>query len=127
MFHPGFVDRPSDGLPRAGQHRSTQRHVPTGRDDERLTADIVELARQYGRGLHLEDRGFCDLPPVGSSTTNGSTDSAARGARKFQPTNRVWPALADERTAFVRVGGRTMFGYDFVEDRTMKGKKDKTS
>ena len=33
-----------------GQHRSTQRRVPTGRDDEeRLTADIVELARQYGR------------------------------------------------------------------------------
>ena len=33
-----------------GQHRSTQRKVPQGRDDEeRLTADIVELARQYGR------------------------------------------------------------------------------
>ena len=33
-----------------GQHRSTQRKIPRGRDDEeRLTADIVELARQYGR------------------------------------------------------------------------------
>ena len=33
-----------------GQHRSTQRKTPHGRDDEqRLTADIVELARQYGR------------------------------------------------------------------------------
>ena len=33
-----------------GQHHSTQRKVPCGRDDEeRLTADIVELARQYGR------------------------------------------------------------------------------
>ena len=33
-----------------GQHRSTQRKAPQGRDDEeRLTADIVELARQYGR------------------------------------------------------------------------------
>jgi len=32
------------------QYRSTQRKVPRGRDDEeRLTADIVELARQYGR------------------------------------------------------------------------------
>tara|TARA_Y100001960_G_scaffold220122_2_gene230243 strand:+ start:273 stop:467 length:195 start_codon:yes stop_codon:yes gene_type:complete len=32
-----------------GQHRSTQRHVPRGRDDEeRLVADMVELARQYG-------------------------------------------------------------------------------
>jgi putative transposase len=33
-----------------GQHRSTQRKVPRGREDEeRLTADIIELARQYGR------------------------------------------------------------------------------
>src|SRR5205814_5431386 len=33
-----------------GQHRSTQRKIPHGRDDEaRLTADIVELVRQYGR------------------------------------------------------------------------------
>ena len=33
-----------------GQHRSTQRKVPRGRDDERrLTADIIELAQQYGR------------------------------------------------------------------------------
>jgi transposase InsO family protein len=33
-----------------GQHRSTQRKVPRGCDDEeRLTADLVELARQYGR------------------------------------------------------------------------------
>lgn len=32
------------------QHRSTQRKIPHGRDDEAaLTADIVELARQYGR------------------------------------------------------------------------------
>ena len=33
-----------------GQHRSTQRKVPRGYDyEERLTADIIELARQYGR------------------------------------------------------------------------------
>jgi transposase InsO family protein len=33
-----------------GQHRSTQRKIPRGRDDEeRLTADIVALAKQYGR------------------------------------------------------------------------------
>jgi hypothetical protein len=33
-----------------GQHRSTQRKTPQGRDDEeRLIADIVELAKQYGR------------------------------------------------------------------------------
>ena len=33
-----------------GQHRSTQRHVPGDRGDEdRLVADMIELARQYGR------------------------------------------------------------------------------
>ena len=33
-----------------GQHRSTQRNKPRTRDDEAaLTADIVELAKQYGR------------------------------------------------------------------------------
>ena len=33
-----------------GQHRSTQRKVPRGADDEAaLTGDIIALARQYGR------------------------------------------------------------------------------
>ena len=33
-----------------GQHRSTQRHVSHGRTDEaRLVADMIELARQFGR------------------------------------------------------------------------------
>ena len=33
-----------------GQHRSTQRKTPITPDDEAaLTADIIELARQYGR------------------------------------------------------------------------------
>ena len=33
-----------------GQHRSTQRKIPRGREDEALlTDDVVELARQYGR------------------------------------------------------------------------------
>ena len=33
-----------------GQHRSTQRHVPNGHaDEDRLVADMIELARQFGR------------------------------------------------------------------------------
>lgn len=33
-----------------GQHRTTQRHVARSREDEdRLVADMIELARQYGR------------------------------------------------------------------------------
>ncbi len=32
-----------------GQHRSTQRYSPRGRENEdRLVADMIELARQYG-------------------------------------------------------------------------------
>jgi hypothetical protein len=33
-----------------GQHRSTQRKVPRGADDEQaLSEDIIALAKQYGR------------------------------------------------------------------------------
>lgn len=33
-----------------GHYRSTQRRLPKGRDDEAmLTADIIDLARTYGR------------------------------------------------------------------------------
>ena len=33
-----------------GQHRSTRRELPRGRDDEAtLTADLVALAERYGR------------------------------------------------------------------------------
>ena len=33
-----------------GQNRSTQRHIPKGRaDEDRLVADMIELARQFGR------------------------------------------------------------------------------
>ena len=33
-----------------GQHRTTQRRIPHGREDtDRLVSDKIELARQYGR------------------------------------------------------------------------------
>lgn len=33
-----------------GEHRSTQRKLPRGRDDEAaLTADLIELVERYGR------------------------------------------------------------------------------
>ncbi len=53
-LHRACPDR-ADGLRAArllhlGQHRSTQRKVPRGRDDEAaLLADLVELARRYDR------------------------------------------------------------------------------
>jgi hypothetical protein len=52
-----------------GQHRSTQRKVPMGRDDgERLTADIVELARHYGRYGYRE---IAELPRTGRLVEQG--------------------------------------------------------
>jgi hypothetical protein len=45
---------------------ATPRRVPTGRDDEeRLTADIVELAHRYGRS---ENRGASAIPARSSTT-----------------------------------------------------------
>lgn len=42
----GFARRACRAL---DQHRSTQRHVPTDRDDEeRLVADMIKLANPYG-------------------------------------------------------------------------------
>ena len=59
-----------------GQHRSTQRKTPQGRDDEeRLTADIVELARQYGRYGYRKIAELLRARPAGSSTTNASSGS----------------------------------------------------
>src|SRR3712207_2381927 len=49
-----------------GQHRSTQRKLPRGRDDEeRLTADIIELARQYGRYGYRKVASCCGPRPAG--------------------------------------------------------------
>jgi hypothetical protein len=64
-----------------GQHRSTQRKVPRDHEDEeRLNADIIELARQYGRYGYRKiaeryrrtsNHGLlathCERPPLSSS------------------------------------------------------------
>src|SRR4051812_36179395 len=63
-----------------GQHRSTQRKIPQGRDDEaRLTADIVELVRQYAATAIARSPSCC-AGPAGWSTISGSSGSGgARG------------------------------------------------
>jgi putative transposase len=60
-----------------GQHRSTQRKRPRGRDDEeRLTADIIELARQYGRyGYRKVAQLLRSTAGWGWSTTSGWSGS----------------------------------------------------
>lgn len=61
-----------------GQHRSTKRKMPRGRDDEAaLTADLVALAEKYARarGRHLAGRGE-RLSAVRSPRHRHTTDDA---------------------------------------------------
>ena len=59
-----------------GQHRSTQRRIPEGREDEaRLTADIIELARRHGRLGYRKITEMCGQELAGSSMTNASSAS----------------------------------------------------
>ena len=110
-----------------GQHRSTQRKTPQGRDDEqRLTADIVELARQYGR------YGYRKIAEL-LRTTAGWVVNDKRVERVWrreglkvpakQPKRgRLW--LADGSCIRLRPEHRNhVWSYDFVEDRTHDGRK----
>jgi hypothetical protein len=64
-----------------GQHRSTQRKVPRGREDEeRLTADTIALARQYGRYGYRKIAGLLEQAGWLVKRQAGRADLAARGA-----------------------------------------------
>ena len=64
-----------------GQHRSTQRKVPRGRDDEeRLTADTIEFARQYGRYGYRRIAGVAGAGGLAGERQAGRADLATRGA-----------------------------------------------
>jgi len=109
-----------------GQHRSTQRKPPRGRDDEaQLTADIIELARQYGR------YGYRKVTAL--LRAEGWRVNAKRVERIWrreglkvparQPTRgRLW--LNDGSCIRLRPErANHVWAYDFVEDRTHDGRK----
>ena len=110
-----------------GQHRSTQRRVPKGRDDEeRLTEDIVTLARQYGRYGY---RKIAELlrRRSGWVVNDKRVERIWRREGLKVPTKqpkkgRLWLnegsciRLRAERPNHV-------WSYDFVEDRTHNGRK----
>ena len=109
-----------------GQHRSTQRKAPTGRDDEeRLTADIIELARQYGRygyrkiAALLRDAGWL----VNDKRVERIWRREGLKVPQKQPKRgRLW--LADGSCVRLRPEHRNhVWSYDFVEDRTHDGRK----
>lgn len=110
-----------------GQHRSTQRRIPTGPDDEeRLTADIVELARQYGR------HGYRKIAEL-LRTTAGWVVNDKRVERIWRREGLKVPAKQPKRSRLWLADGSCLrlraerpnhvWSYDFVEDRTHEGRK----
>ncbi len=110
-----------------GQHRSTQRRVPRGRDDEaRLTADIIELARQYGR------YGYRKIAELLRSTVGWIVNDkrveriwrreGLKVPAKQPKRGRLW--LSDGSCIRLRAEKPNhVWSYDFIEDRTHDGRK----
>ncbi len=109
-----------------GQHRSTQRKVPTGRDDEeRLTAEVIELAHQYGRYGYRKISAL--LRNAGWLVNDKRVERIWRREGLKVPTKqpkrgRLW--LNDGSCIRLRPEHRNhVWSYDFVEDRTHDGRK----
>src|SRR5688500_8101018 len=109
-----------------GQHRSTQHKVPQGRDDEeRLTADIIELARQYGRygyrkvaELLRRDGWLINDKRVERIWRREGLKVPAKQPKRA----RLW--LNDGSCIRLRAEHRNhVWSYDFVEDRTHEGRR----
>ena len=107
------------------QHRSTQRKIPTTPDDEAaLTADIIELTRQYGRYGYRRITAL--LGSAGWTVNKKRVERIWRCEGLKVPTKqpkrgRLWfndgscIRLRAERPNHV-------WSYDFVADRTHDGK-----
>jgi putative transposase len=109
-----------------GQHRSTQRKRPTTPDDEAaLTADIVELARQYGRYGYRRVTAL--LRVSGWSVNHKRVERIWRQEGLKVPSKqpkrgRLW--LSDGSCIRLRPERPNhVWSYDFVEDRTHDGRK----
>jgi transposase InsO family protein len=109
-----------------GQHRSTQRKAPRGREDEeRLTADLIELARQYGRYGYRKITAL--LRDAGWLVNDKRVERIWRQEGLKVPTKqpkrgRLW--LTDGSCIRLRPEHRNhVWSYDFVEDRTHDGRK----
>jgi putative transposase len=108
-----------------GQHRSTQRKVPRGRPDEdRLTADIIELATQYGR--------YGYRPVTALLNQAGWHVNHKRVERIWQREGLKVPPKQKKRSRLWLNDGSCIrlrperpnhvWSYDFVQDRTHDGR-----
>lgn len=112
-----------------GQHRSTQRHVPRGREDEeRLVEDMIELARQYGRYGYRRVAAL--LREAGWSVSDGRIERLwKREGLKVPPRQakrgRLW--LNDGSCVRLRAEyANHVWSYDFVHHRTDDGRAFRT-
>ena len=109
-----------------GQHRSTQRKIPTTPDDEAaLTADIIALATQYGRYGYRRITAL--LREAGWRVTRKRVERIWRQEglkvpHKQPKKGRLW--LNDGSCIRLRPEyPHHVWSYDFVEDRTHDGRK----
>ncbi|RZL19439.1 MAG: IS3 family transposase [Sphingomonas sp.] len=109
-----------------GQHRSTQRKVPRGRDDEEaLTADLVALAEKYGRYGYRKISAL--LKAAGWYVNDKRVERIWRREGLKVPAKqpkrgRIWDN--DGSCVRLRPEHRNhVWSYDFVEARTHDGRK----
>ena len=109
-----------------GQHRSTQRQVPRGpEDEERLIDDMGALARQYGRYGYRKIAEL--LRRAGWVINDKRVERLWRREGLKVPARqpkrgRLW--LTDGSCIRLRAEHRNhVWSYDFVEDRTHEGRK----
>ncbi|WP_156429045.1 IS3 family transposase [Paracoccus aminovorans] len=112
-----------------GQHRSTQRKVPCGApDEERLTEDIITLARTYGRYGYRMITGL--LNNAGWHVNHKRVERIWRREglkvpQKQAKKGRLW--LNDGSCVRLRPEHPNhVWSYDFVQDRTHDGRLFRT-
>ncbi len=111
------------------QHRTTQRHIPRGKEDEeRLVADMIELTRQYGRYGYRRIAAL--LRNAGWQVNDKRVERLWRRERLKVPQKkpkkgRLW--LNDGSCVRLRAEYvNHVWSYDFVHHRTDDGRVFRT-
>ena len=109
-----------------GQHRSTQRKIPTTPDDEAaLTADIIALATRYGRYGYRRITAMlwsCGWVVNLKRVARIWRQEGLKVPSKQPKRGRLW--LNDGSCIRLRPDyANHVWSYDFVEDRTHDGRK----
>jgi transposase InsO family protein len=119
------VHRPRAAGAALGQHRSTQRKLPRGHDDEaRLTDDIIELTRTYGRYGYrqvtalLNEAGWC----VNHKRVERIwRREGLKVPQKQKKRGRLW--LNDGSCILLRPERPNhVWSYEFMQDRAHEGR-----